>query len=84
MSIATIHKPWYDRDGRKYIDLQVGSDIFKIKIPFRYGRVVCTVEGIRPIQDLKLGEPVSFEFESKIWNGQEYMILKSISPLLQI
>ena len=82
MTIGTIHKPWYDLDGRKYIDLQVGADIFKIKIPFRYGRTVCMVEGIRPILDLKLGEAVSFEFESKIWNGQEYMILKSITPLM--
>ena len=73
---GTIHTPWYDWNGRKYMEvLGENSVIFRIKIPFRYGRVMARVEGIRPIQDLKLGETVQVSIEQKVWEDKEHWVL---------
>jgi hypothetical protein len=69
-----VTRPYYDYENRKYIDL----DQFRIKIPYRYGRVMCKVFGIRTIQEFELGESVDFEYEIKIWEGVKYKVLKSI------
>jgi hypothetical protein len=71
---GNVSRPYYDHEGRKYIDL----DQFRIKIPYRYGRVMCKVFGIRTIQEFELGESVDFEYEIKVWEGLRYMVLKSI------
>lgn len=71
--------PWYDRGGRKYLDLEVQAKILNVKVPFRYGRVIgCHVEGIRPIQELRADEIVQVTLEKKVWEGQVHWILKNI------
>ena len=75
---ALIYKPYYDFDGRKYMDIILDSKIFKIKIPFRYGRVMCKVLGLKTIQEMKKDEIVDVEFIKKSWNGLEHLILVSI------
>jgi hypothetical protein len=72
---GTIHRPFWDWEGRKYIEVLVRSQVLRIKVPFRYGRVMAKVHGVRPIQDLKLGEPVKVQFENKIWQGQTHRVL---------
>jgi len=76
--MSEIQTPFYDRDGRKYIDVIFNSEIIKLKIPFRYNRVMCKVDGMKTIQELKKGELVDVVFKKKLWNGIEYNILESI------
>lgn len=73
---GTIRTPWYDWNGRKYIEVTNEKSVtFRIKIPFRYGRVMARVEGIRPIQDIQLGETVQVSLDQKVWDGQEHWVL---------
>lgn len=60
---------------------QPDGHIFRIKIPFRYGRVMAKVSGIRPIQDLKLGETVQVFIERKYWDGEVHWVLVSLAAL---
>jgi hypothetical protein len=78
MVSATIHSPYYDIDGRKYIDVIFNSEIIKLKIPFRYGRVMCKVNGLKTIQELKKGEIVDIDFSKKVWNGSTFFLISSI------
>ena len=73
----------YDREGRKYIDLDMGQGGTRtVKIPWRYNRVMSVkIEGLRPIQDLKAGETCEVEMIQKFWNGQGYWILSAIKVL---
>ena len=79
MMSGTIHRPFWDWEGRKYIEVLLsGNQVLRIKVPFRYGRVMAKVHGVRPIQDLKLGEPVKVQFENKIWQGQTHRVLVAL------
>jgi len=76
---ATIHTPFYDWDGRKYFELNLeGSVIQRVKVPWRYGRVMCRVEGLRTIQELQKGDQVEITLEKKVWDGLEHWVLSSI------
>lgn len=78
MVLGKIMRPYYDWDGRKYMDVILNSKIIKLKIPFRYGRVMCHVTGLKTIQEMKIDEIVDVEFMTKSWNGLEHLILVSI------
>ena len=78
---ALVVNPWYDRDGRKYLDLEISGEFRNVKVPFRYGRVMCKVDGIRPVQDLRADEVVQVTLDRKTWEGQVHWILSSIKPL---
>jgi len=73
-----IKTPMYDVGGRKYIDVIFNSEILKLKIPFRYGRVMCKVLGLKTIQEMKKGEIVDVKFQKKTWDGIEFLVLESI------
>lgn len=73
----TIVHPWYDIGGRKYIDLSRDGRVRRVKVPFRYNRVMCTVSGIIPIQSLEANTTV----ECVIDTVDGYYVLKSIRPL---
>jgi len=79
MEIVT---PFYDLAGRKYIDVIFNSEILKLKIPFRYGRVMCKVLGLKTIQEMKKGEIVDVKFIKKVWEGETFLVLQSISTPL--
>lgn len=72
-----VTRPFYDFGGRKYIEL----DNQKFKVPWRYNRVMCRIEGIRPIQSIQLGEVVHVTFVKKSWEGDIFWVLDSIKPL---
>lgn len=76
---AVVRTPWYDIGGRKYIDVDIGGYIRRVKVPFRYGRVMCHVNGLTPVQDLKEGQSVQCFIETKIWQGDSHFILHSIT-----
>jgi hypothetical protein len=78
---ALVVNPWYDRDGRKYVDLEINGEFRNVKVPFRYGRVMCKVDGIRPVQDLRADEVVQVTLDKKTWEGQVHWVLASIKPL---
>lgn len=73
---ATIHHPWYDVNGRKYIDLMLNEKVVRVKVPFRYNRVMCHVHGITPIQSLDKGTCVECTFDIV----QGVHVLRSITP----
>jgi len=82
MNLAKIVKPYYDRGGRKYMMLEIDEVIYDVKVPFRYNRVMCHIEGIRPIQDYNMSEFILVTLDRRIWNGEHHYVLLSIrSPV---
>ena len=76
---ALVVNPWYDRGGRKYIDLEINGEFRNVKVPFRYGRVMgCKVDGIRPVQDLRADEIVQVTIVKKTWEGQTHWVLATV------
>lgn len=74
-----IHTPYYDWNGRKYIEvLTEDSKVMRIKIPFRYGRVMCRTEGLKTIQEFQRGDQIEIEIEKKFWGGEVHWVLKSV------
>lgn len=56
----------------KNIDDPLDGTVLKIKIPFRYRRVMCNVEG-RPIQSLIKGDTIEMDIEFKgVWNVENH------------
>jgi len=60
------------------MELLIGDQILRVKVPYRYGRVMCRVEGLKTVQELQKGEEVEIELEKKVWDGIEHLVLKSI------
>lgn len=84
MVIATITKSYYDWDGRKYLELSVDGNFVRAKIPYRYNRVMCRVQGIRPIQEFRDGEMVDVFLERKSWDGEIYWVIRGIRSLSDV
>jgi len=70
----SITHEMYDVAGRKYIDIDSG----RFKIPYRYNRVMCKVHGLIPVQDMKVGDKVAYEYKVVSWEGQHHKVLSSI------
>jgi uncharacterized protein YunC (DUF1805 family) len=69
----------YDWDGRKYIEFKSeGLGILRVKVPWRYGRVMCRVEGLKTVQELAKGDEVDITYKVTNWDGLEYLVLESI------
>ena len=75
---ATIYKPFYDIEGRKYIDLEFENKIVRVKVPFRYNRVMCHVLGLKTIQEFVKGDHVIAFIEDKKWGSDLFPVLISI------
>jgi hypothetical protein len=78
---ATVLSPYYDWDGRKYLELEINEKLVRVKIPFRYGRVMCRTRGIRTIQEIKKGEIIDVILDKKVWDGAEYWIISSFEEI---
>jgi hypothetical protein len=78
---ATVHTPYYDWDGRKYLEILIEGRVTRIKVPFRYGRVMCTCEGLKTVQELQKGDQIEIEIEKKPWDGIDHLILKSFREI---
>ena len=77
---VTITRPYYDWDGRKYFEvLKEDGTTLRVKVPFRYGRVMCRTEGLKTIQEFQKDEQIEIEIERKVWDGEVHWVLVSIS-----
>jgi len=74
---ATVHTPYYDWDGRKYLEVRLENQgsLVRLKVPFRYGRVMCRTEGLKTVQELQKGDQIEIEIEKKLWDGVNHWIL---------
>jgi hypothetical protein len=79
MVCATVQTPYYDWDGRKYLEVLLDGCVTRLKVPFRYGRVMCRVEGLKTVQELQKGDQVEIEIERKSWDGTVHLVLKSVT-----
>jgi uncharacterized protein YunC (DUF1805 family) len=71
-----VERPMFAIENRRYIYLRDGSgELHSVKVPFRYNRVMCTVKGLRTIQELTVGSvvEVTMEYSQSVWK------LKTIS-----
>ena len=79
---AFIHTPYYDWDGRKYLEISCeatgGPSRLRVKVPYRYGRVMCRVDGLKTVQELQKGDEVEVTLEKKTWDGVEYLVISSL------
>jgi len=78
---AVVAKPYYDWEGRKYMEFTIENRTLRVKVPFRYGRSMCHVEGIRSIHEFELGESVEITIQEKDWDGEKFLVLVSIASL---
>lgn len=69
---AVVKAPWYDIGGRKYLDLEWSGYVHRVKVPFRYNRVMCNVGGLTPIQTISEGTLVNCVIDSQ---GGYYVLL---------
>jgi hypothetical protein len=52
---ARVTCPMYVQDDRRYLDLEVKSEVRRVKVPWRYGRVMCRISGPKTVQELQRG-----------------------------
>jgi len=80
---AIVHTPYYDWDGRKYLEVvfENSKTPTRIKVPFRYGRVMCRAEGLKTVQELQRGDQIEIEIEKKVWDGVTHLILTSFREI---
>ena len=55
------------------LDDPLEGNVLKVKVPFRYRRVMCNVDGDTPVQSLKKGDTVQTEIQfNGVWNAHEH------------
>lgn len=70
--IETIHSHTNDYITKIFMNPLQGVTL-KVKVPFRYGRVTCKVGGIKPIQEMQMGDNVNVVVEfCGVWEFGEY------------
>ena len=62
----TIETPFFEYNTRRYIIVTPDNSTEKIrvKIPFRYNRVMCQVRGDKTIQELVIGDTVTIKIKN--------------------
>lgn len=77
---GVIETPYYDWGLRKYIAIR-GDDggLYRAKVPFRYGRVMCNVTGLKTIQEFEKGDRIWVMLEKKVWDGVEHLVIISLA-----
>jgi hypothetical protein len=81
MTNAYVACPLYVQDDRRYLDLEFKNKIRRVKVPWRYGRVMCRVTGSKTVQELETGDFVRIELKTVMWEGLEHLVLESIECL---
>jgi hypothetical protein len=76
-----VARPLYVQDERRYLDLQFKNKIQRVKVPWRYGRVMCRVTGDKTVQELVEGDNVQVTLKTVTWNGLEHLVLEHIECL---
>jgi hypothetical protein len=75
---AVVETPYYDWNDRKYIEFRIENKVTRVKVPFRYGRVMCRTEGLKTVQELQKGDHVDIELQKKVWDGVEHWVIFSL------
>jgi hypothetical protein len=76
---GVVETPYYDWGTRKYIEiLSDDGALYRAKVPFRYGRVMCNVTGLKTIQELEKGDEVQGLLERKSWDGVTHYVIISL------
>ena len=76
---GVIETPYYDWGTRKYIEIRTDDGVvYRAKVPFRYGRVMCNVTGLKTIQELEKGTKVQGLVERKSWDGATHYVIISL------
>ena len=99
---ASINRPIYEFNNKKYIDIQIPDDIvqhvdyvhspfktvnnnplngntLRVKVPYRYKKVDCKVEGIVPIQSMQKDDNISISIQfCGLWDVIMYWKISSI------
>ena len=76
---GVIETPYYDWNGRKYVEiLSADGALYRAKVPFRYGRVMCHVTGLKTVQELVKGDEVRGLLERKSWDGATHYVIISL------
>jgi hypothetical protein len=83
--VFDIHQSKHHLLTNPGIDIPLEGSVLKVKVPFRYRRVMCEVRG-RPIQSLVKGDTAEIDIEFKgAWNVGNHSgfswILKSIESI---
>ena len=60
------------------MELMIENKVTRVKIPFRYNRVMCSVKGLKTVQELAVGDEVEIILDKKIWDGLEHWVLAYI------
>lgn len=77
---GTVQSPFWEWRGRRYIEiLDQNQKVFRVKVPFRYGRVMAHMSGLKTIQEFAQGDPIQVYLEKKLWGPDEYWVLISAS-----
>jgi hypothetical protein len=82
LRIAKIVKPYYDFNGRKYMWLDFDENVYTVKVPFRYNRVMCHVSGLKTIQEYTQNEIVMATLDKRMWNNETHYVLIALSDEL--
>lgn len=63
----------YKLNPEHYIQKDFFDDTLILKVPFRYRRVMCSVTGAKPLQELQPGDEADFEVEyTGVWHAGNY------------
>jgi hypothetical protein len=76
---GVVTRPMYIWDERRYMEVaSVSLGNIRLKVPFRYGRVMCKVQGLKTVQEFQVGDEIEFTYKITNWDGIEYLVLESI------
>lgn len=78
---GVVETPYYEWGPRRYIEVR-GDDgaLYRIKVPFRYGRVMCNMTGLKTIQEFEKGDGIRVMIDRKMWDGTTHLVLISAGP----
>jgi hypothetical protein len=78
---AVVETPYYDWNDRKYIEFRIENKVTRVKVPFRYGRVMCRTEGLKTVHEFQKGDHVEVTIGTKMWDGEKHLVLESIAEI---
>lgn len=76
---ATVTKEFHECQGRMYIGFKCGTSTVSAKVPYRYKRVMCTVDGFKTIQELQIGDKVTIKGNIVTYKDKGAWVLEYIN-----
>lgn len=63
LRVIEIHKKMYDVLTLPHVEIPLEGDILKVKVPYRYNRVMCKFHGSKVVQEMKKGDVVEVKIQ---------------------